>query len=252
MNFKDYFSGHASNYEQYRPSYPQSLFQFLRSITPQADQALDVATGNGQAAIGLSAYFSKVTGIDASSMQIMNARSGPNISYRVASAENTGCESSSCDIVTVAQALHWFDLEHFYAEVKRILKPGGLFAAWCYVSCTVNEEIDHYLNDYYHNIVGDYWPPERVHVEAGYADLPFPFAQIEMPEFEIRSEMTLKNLIGYLGTWSSTVRYQNAKGENPLIPLYDKISPIWGDDHNLHTVRWPILARAGRNMPDFS
>jgi len=247
MTFKDYFSGHASSYEQYCPSYPQSFFAVLKSISPGAQRALDVATGNGQAAIGLSHYFAEVLGIDASNQQIKSARTCSNVTYRVASAEDTGCDSNSMDIITVAQALHWFDLERFYAEVKRVLKPGGVVAAWCYVNCTVNEEIDFYLNDYYHNVVGSYWPPERIHVEQGYADLYFPFSKVAVPAFEICSDMNLNNFIGYLGTWSSTVRYQKATGENPLIPLYEKISSVWGDSDTLRTVRWPILTRVGTN-----
>src|SRR5262249_48916706 len=157
----------------------------------------------GQAAVSLASRFDRVFATDASREQIDNAEVHPKIVYRVAPAEESGLERASVDLVTVAQALHWFDLDRFYPEVRRVAATGGVLAAWCYNRLTVEPAVDSVVERYYEEIVGPYWPPERAKVEQGYTSLPFPVEEIRHPEFEMQERWTLAHLVGYLGTWSA-------------------------------------------------
>src|SRR5260370_34435115 len=168
MSFKDYFSIQSDDYAKYRPHYPPELFAYLASICAKRELAWDCATGNGQAAIGLTSYFDRVTATDPSTAQIENATRHPKVDYQVAACDRTTIGASTVDLVTVAQALHWFDLPAFYSEVKRVLKPKGMLAVWCYDMVEVTPAIDLLVGEYYHDIVGPYWKPERRLVEEGY------------------------------------------------------------------------------------
>ncbi len=157
MSFKDHFSGHAQEYSQARPTYPKELFAYLASIAPRHDAVWDCATGNGQAAVGLSAYFKKVIATDASEQQIQNAEQRDNIEYRVTTAEHSGLDNHSVDLIAVAQALHWFDFDNFYQEVKRVLKADGVLAVWTYaLLSTPDDKINRLINEFYTDIVGSY------------------------------------------------------------------------------------------------
>ncbi len=182
MTFKDYFSGHAPDYAQYRPCYPAALFTWLAQQCTERDRVWDCATGNGQAAISLAEHFSHVIATDGSATQIRQAPSHARISYRIALAEASSLEADSCDLVTVAQALHWFQLESFYAEVRRALKPDGLLAIWCYGCPQMSTpELNARLQAYYGETLDDFWTPERRLVETGYATLNFPFEELTAP-----------------------------------------------------------------------
>ena len=185
MSFKDHFSKQAADYAKFRPQYPQSLFAYLRRIAPSRELAWDCGTGNGQAAIGLASVFDRVIATDASEKQISNAQPHEHIEYRVAKAENSAIKSETLDLIMVAQALHWFDLERFYAEARRVLKPNGVLAASAYKFFRITPEIDQLINHhYYDKIVGPFWPAERVLVER-FEELPFPFSEIQTPSFEM-------------------------------------------------------------------
>jgi SAM-dependent methyltransferase len=184
MMFKDHFSKQAAGYAKFRPRYPQKLFDYLGSIAPSRQVAWDCATGNGQAAVGLASVFDRVTATDASEKQIANAESHERVDYRVAPAENSGIGSGTIDLIMVAQALHWFDLGRFYEEARRVLKNDGPCAASAYNLLHVEPDIDEVVNRYYYEVVGPFWPPERKLVEQ-FADLPFPFHQVDAPRFEI-------------------------------------------------------------------
>ncbi|MEW5888985.1 MAG: class I SAM-dependent methyltransferase [Pseudomonadota bacterium] len=246
QNFKDYFSTQSADYARFRPRYPEALFAWLADISPGKALAWDCATGNGQAAVGLAAHFARVVATDASAAQIAGAEGHERIEYRVAPAEASGLPDASTDLVTVAQALHWFDLEHFYGEVRRVLKPGGVVAAWCYNLLSISPEVDAQLNDFYFNVVGPYWPPERKYLERAYADLPFPFARIDAPAFAMEAEWTLAQLLGYLGTWSATVRYQAERGADPRITLAAELARLWPAAEGTRRVRWPLAVLVGR------
>ena len=190
----------------------------------------------------MAEVFRRVIATDASEKQIGNAERHPRVEYRVATAENSGIESKSVDLITVAQALHWFDLEKFYLEVRRVLKPRGVIAAIAYKLATVSPAIDAVVNHYYSNIVGPYWPAERVLVEK-FEDLPFAFAKIETPTFEMTAQWAIEELLGYLGTWSATQRFMAAEKRDPLEEVEKELRSAWGGD--VRRVVWPLTVRVG-------
>ncbi|MBA2503529.1 MAG: class I SAM-dependent methyltransferase [Pyrinomonadaceae bacterium] len=245
MEFKDYFSTRSSDYAKYRPRYPEALFERLASLCRERETAWDCATGNGQAAEGLSPYFDRVIATDASKSQIENAVKRENIIYKVATAEGSGIDSHTIDLVTVAQALHWFDLDSFYGEVKRVLKPAGVLAVWMYNLLEVSPEIDAIVNRYYTDTVGAYWPAERSLIEDHYRAVDFPFAEIETPPFAMEMRWSLAELLGYLRTWSATKRFAEAHGFDPVESLAGELRVVWGAPEDEKLVRWPLDARAG-------
>jgi SAM-dependent methyltransferase len=244
MTFKDHFSKQAADYAKFRPRYPQKLFEYLGSIAPSRQVAWDCGTGNGQAAVGLASVFDRIVATDASEKQIANAQSHQSVDYRVASAENSGIESETLDVIMVAQALHWFDLGRFYGEVRRVLKNNGVLAASAYNLLHVEATIDGVVNRYYYEVVGAFWPPERKLVEQ-FADLPFPFHNVDAPKFEMTAQWNLDHLIGYLRTWSSTQRFIAAKGSDPLEQITDELRAVWGDSQQTRNVIWPLVLRIG-------
>jgi SAM-dependent methyltransferase len=245
VTFKDHFSKQAAGYAIFRPRYPQTLFDYLGSIAPSRQLAWDCGTGNGQAAVGLASVFDRVIATDASEKQIANAQSHQRVEYRIAPAENSGVGSGLIDLIMVAQALHWFDLDRFYAEARRVLKPDGVLAVSAYNLLHIEKAIDEVVNRYYHEVVGPFWPPERRLVEQ-FANLPFPFQKIDPPEFEMTASWNLDHLLGYLRTWSSTQRFIAAKGGDPLEQITDDLRSTWGDPEQTRTVTWPLTMRVGR------
>lgn len=244
-SFKDHFSGHAADYALARPAYPASLFRWLAGQAPGRALAWDVATGNGQAAVGLAAHFEAVFATDASAQQIDMATGPPNVQFGVEPAERCSLADGSADLVCVAQALHWFDHARFYPEVRRVLRPGGLFAAWTYRLCTVSPGIDAVVRRLYDGIVGPYWPPERRHVDAGYASLPFPFRELPGPRIPMETSLTLAQYLAYLRTWSAVQRYRAAHGDDPVAQVEADLARAWGEADRPRTVHWPLVVRAG-------
>jgi SAM-dependent methyltransferase len=241
----DYFSAHAGDYAKHRPGYPEALFDWLAQRAPGRDLAWDCGCGNGQASVPLAARFARVLATDLSPRQIAQAPPHPRIEYRVAGAEDSGLPDGSCDLVTVAQALHWFDFDGFYAEVQRVLNPGGLLAAWTYQLLRAEPAVDAVLADFYTRVLGPHWPAERRWVDRGYRGMPFPFADIEAPAHEIRLSWTLGELLAYLGTWSATQHYRKAEGRDPILALAERLAPAWGPRESVKEIVWPIALRAG-------
>jgi len=243
MSFKDHFSGHASIYREARPMYPDSLFDWLARIAPDRELAWDSGCGNGQASVSLAERFARVFATDPSAQQIAQAQALPNIEYRAEPAEHCSLPSASADLVTVAQALHWFDLGPFYAQVRRVLKPRGVIAAWAYSDCHVTPAIDELREHLYSDLVGPYWPPERAFVEAGYRTLPFPFEEIAAPPLAMDSRWRADHFLAYLHSWSATQRYIKEKGEDPVAPLEAGLQ-AWGEGERV--VHWDFHVRCGR------
>ena len=243
-SFKDHFSGHSSSYAEYRPTYPNSLFSFLADCCVQLGLAWDCATGSGQAALSLTPYFEKVVASDASEAQIEAAESNPKIEYHVAAAEASGLDDDSIDLITVAQALHWFDIPGFFDEAQRVLAPGGVLAVWSYKRCFVDSDCDEVINELYTNIVGPYWPPERKLVDEGYRSIELPMPSISSPEFAMKAHWSADEMLGYLLTWSSSQRYLKERGSNPLALIEDRLRAIWGDGRR--EVAWPLNLKIGR------
>ena len=244
MEFKDHFSALADRYERCRPGYPAELFGFLADAAPGHRLAIDVATGNGQAATGLAPYFDEVLATEPSEAQLARARPHPRILYRRGRAEQIDVPDGSCDLLTAAQAAHWFDWEAFPTEALRVLAPGGVVALWTYELFTVDPRIDALVADFYRNVTGPYWPRERHHVEERYATLPFPFEEIAAPTFSYRLEWTAADAIAYLGTWSAVQRRLEAVGTDPVALVSRRLEDAWGPGGR--SVRWPIHLRVGR------
>jgi SAM-dependent methyltransferase len=249
VKFKDHFSGQAADYAKYRPDYPQELFAYLASLTPARQCAWDCGTGNGQAAVGLAAFFDRVVATDASERQILNARRNARIDYRVAPAGRSDLASGSLDLITVAQALHWFELDAFYIEAKRVLKPQGVLAAWYYNLLEIAPEIDAIVNRFYYEIVGAYWPPELKIIEERYQTISFPLAELNPPTFSMRASWTLAQLLGYLRTWSATRAFMAANQADPIEPIISDLTAAWEKPDRRRLVRWPLTVRAGRFIP---
>ncbi len=246
--FRDHFSDVASRYADFRPRYPDALFDYLAALVPADTVVWDCAAGNGQASLDLAQRFHRVIATDASQEQIAAAPAHARVEFRVAPAEASGLADRAAGLVTVAQALHWFDLNRFYAEARRVLQPDGVLAVWAYGINHIDEpSIDEAALDYYHRVVGDYWPPERQLVEDGYRTISFPFAGVQPPEFQMEVAWTLAQLLGYFSTWSATNRYRKATGRNPLEPLGDSLARLWGDPETPRRITWPLAVRVGRN-----
>ena len=218
------------------------MFGWLASVAPNRELAWDCATGNGQAAVELAKQFERVIATDASEKQVANAERHSRIEYRVATAEDSGLERSRVDLITVAQALHWFDLDKFYSEARRILKPRGVIAATAYKLAIVSPEIDAVINRYYSEIIGKYWPPERVLVEK-FEELPFPFSEIKTPRFEMVANWKVEQLLGYLRTWSATERFIAAEKRDPLAKVERELRSAWGEEER--RAIWPLAVKVG-------
>lgn len=230
----------------YRPHYPPELFDWLASEATRRDRAWDCGTGSGQAAGALSAHFAAVMATDPSVAQLANALRKDGVFYLAATAEDSPLQSASVQLVTVAQALHWFDLPRFYKEATRVLVPGGLLAAWSYGLFSVDTALAPTIRRFYSETLGPWWPKERSIVEAGYATLPFPFDELEPPPFDMKARWTLAQLAGYVNSWSAVTRCERASGVNPAPAFIQEIARLWGAPSEERTVRWPLQIRAGR------
>ncbi len=242
--FKDHFSQSSDAYRAFRPDYPDALFAWLAEVAPRRDGALDCGCGSGQAAVALARHFARVHGVDPSAGQIAQAIPHERVTYRVAPAEATGLPDASQDLVIAAQALHWFDLDRFYPEVRRLARPGAVFAAFSYGLMTVNPEVDAIIGRLYHDLLGPYWPPERRRVEAGYRTLPFPFAELVAPPLAMTAHWPMEHVLGYLTTWSAVKEYREKTGENPLDMIAEELRAVWGG--GAKELSWPLVIRAGR------
>jgi ubiquinone/menaquinone biosynthesis C-methylase UbiE len=245
--FKDYFSDNAAGYSKYRPLYPDALFDYLAEIAPSTALAWDCATGSGQAARKLALRFSRVVATDASADQIRKAKPADNITYRIAPAENTPISDHSVDLITVAQALHWFDIESFFGEAKRALKTDGVIAAWTYNLLTIAPDLDAIINGFYTDVLGGCWPPERAMVEDGYRHVAFPFRKIPCPAFSMSADWSFNELLGYLGTWSAVKLYREKTGADPLDIIRPRLAAQWGAPDRRYKVDWPLSVVARRD-----
>lgn len=244
MNFKDFYSKQAKEYSKYRPTYPDELFLFLNSIVLNHDTALDCAAGNGQAARGLARYFKNVVAVDASREQTKNAFKCPNVKYLVAKAEDTKVETGSIDLVTIATAIHWVELDLFYNEVKRVLKDDGVFAVWTYSTASkIDPKIDEVINSFSKNILNKHWDVGIKKV-WNFDELDFPFEELESPDFEIKREWTYEDYLNYMFTWSSTQNYIQTNNINPVDLLNDNLKKVWGESKK--EVIWKIKMKAGK------
>ena len=246
MTFKDHFSGHSDLYLKARPHYPEALFAWIAEQAPAHDCAWDAGCGNGQASVALAEHFMQVIATDPSEKQIGNALANPRVEYRNESAEHTSIAARSVDAITVAQALHWFDLPAFLAEVRRVAKPGALFAAWCYANCSVTPAVDAVIAHLYDGILGAYWSPERRLVDEGYASLDIPLVPVATPILEMRVDWNARQLLVYLESWSAAQQYMRATDRDAVAAVAAELIAAWGDAERIRPVRWDLAMRAGR------
>jgi SAM-dependent methyltransferase len=243
--FKDHFSAQAADYGRYRPGYPEALIAFVAAVAPGQALALDVATGNGQAAQLLAGHFDRVLASDASAAQLRQAQPHPRVHYLRHRAEQLPLRAGVADAIAVAQAAHWFDLDSFYQEARRVLRPGGVVALWTYSGVQVEAPVDVVLQRFYHEVVGPFWPPERHHVEQEYRSLRFPLTELPAPAFAYSAQWSLPELLGYVGTWSAVAGYRRARGVDPLPALAAELAGCWPADQS-RAVRFPLHLRIGR------
>ncbi len=248
QDFKDHFSGMAQSYAQYRPRYPDTLFEALADLAPDRGLAWDCGCGNGQATAGLARQFDRVIATDPSAAQIDRAEPIDNADFLVASAESAPqIPDGSVDLIVAAQAAHWFDLPRFYDEVRRVSRPGALLALVSYRPTRIDDAAaDPALQEFYAGIVGPYWPPERRHVDEGYASLDFPFPELAGPDMVMEVSWTLERLVAYAGTWSAVKEYRRLEDMDPLPRLRDLLTPVWGNPASEKRVYWPLAFRLGR------
>ena len=249
MPYVDDFSKQAGEYRRHRPHYPDALFTYLAGLTSGHALALDCGTGNGQAAEGVARHFAAVVATDASARQIANAAPHPRVTYKVAPADQSGLADRSVDLITVAQAMHWFDLHEFYAEARRVLRPGGVLAAWCYHLIDVDPALNRVFERFFEEIIGPYWSPGAEWVSDHYQTIPFPFAAVSAPAFTLDVEWVLEDLIGYFKSWSGRLRFMEVQGYDPLEEIRDELAAAWGDPRTRRSIRWPLYFRIGR-VPD--
>jgi ubiquinone/menaquinone biosynthesis C-methylase UbiE len=240
---KDNFSAQAQSYAQFRPHYPQEMIAYIASLVTTHTTALDVATGNGQVAVALSAHFDQVFATDISANQLQHATAAPNVFYSEQPAERTTFTDAQFDLITVAQAIHWFDFSAFYKEVYRTLKPKGIFAVLGYGLFNSNPDSDRILRHFYNGIVGPYWDAERRYLDENYTTIPFPFKELEAKKFSNRFTWTFEQLTGYLETWSATRHYITANGTNPVDVIRDELEASWAKGNK--QVDFPLLLRIG-------
>ncbi|MBI1288568.1 MAG: methyltransferase domain-containing protein [Flavobacteriales bacterium] len=245
---KDNFSKQSVGYSRFRPVYPKALYEDILSPVQNFDSCWDCATGNGQIAAIMAEHFNEVVGSDISQNQLQNAVQRPNIRYVNCRAEETPFQENSFDLITVGQAIHWFDFEAFNREVQRVSRPNGVIAIIGYGLMFANDAFDQQLFKFYNGTIGSYWDPERKHIDSHYASVPFPFKTIPLQrEYSIDVKWNLAQLEGYLNTWSSVNRYIGQHAENPVETFIRSLreNGIWTEEETLE-VHFPLFVKLGR------
>jgi hypothetical protein len=249
MKFQDYFSEQAAGYARHRPGYPPKLFAWLAEMAPAQQAAWDSGTGSGQAARALAAYFQRVIATDASPEQIQHAPAHERVEYRVERAEATSIKAHSIDLITAAVAVHWYDFEAYYREVRRVGRPQAVIAVWTYQFAEIDPAIDRLVKRFYFEILAGNWP-ERIHyVEEKYQTLPFPFTELAAPAFKLEARWDLAALAGFLDSWSAVRRFQKEKDVHPLDEIWPELLATWGDPEHPRQIVWPLYLRVGRVGP---
>ncbi len=243
---KDLYSKQAAGYRQYRPVYPLELYDYILRHVKGRESAWDCGTGNGQVAGALADYFQEVEATDISESQLKNAIDKDNVYYQLVRAEQTPFDKNTFDLITVAQAIHWFNFEAFYNEVRRVSKKGAVLAVWGYGLFRVNEEVDSIIDHFYKHTIGSYWDTERRFIDEEYKTIPFPFPEEgEQKTFTISRQWTLEELEGFLKTWSAVQHYLKEKGDNPVKALIEQVQPVWKPGE-IKEVSFPVFMRLGR------
>ena len=244
---KDLFSTQAADYAKYRPSYPQELIEYIVGFTTERSLAWDCATGNGQAAVLLAQHFEKIIATDTSAKQLSLAVAIKNVDYFVSKAEQTGFADNSFDLITIAQAYHWFQFNEFEKEARRVAKPNCIIAAWCYnIPATAYEIINKLTRHFYTATVGPYWDAERKYIDESYRTIPFNFDELPAKEFAIHVKWTKEDLAGYFNSWSSVQHFIKANNYNPVNEMATQLATAWPSEKNEIEFIFPVYLRLGR------
>lgn len=247
MNYTELFNDKSDIYASARPNYPPELFEFLVSQCVKTGSARDCACGNGQAALDLVDYFDEVQATDVSANQIKNAFDHPKISYSVCPSENTSFSDASLDLICVAQALHWLKHDQLFTEVKRVLKPRGIFSAWGYCWTTINNEVDEVVQTSFLDVIEPYWAEQNKLLRNHYRDINVPFTLIETPTFRMETRWDLNQFFAYLHTWSATRRCMDAIGKDFFNEAYRQVLAVWGKPEKSKKVEMDFCCIVGRN-----
>jgi SAM-dependent methyltransferase len=243
-DFADHFSEGAAGYAAHRPGYPSELVDFLADRAPARERAWDAGCGSGQLSVPLARRFQTVVATDASARQLARAEPHPRVDYRRRPSEDSGLPDGSVDLAVAAQAAHWFDMEAYSAEVRRVARPGGVVGLVTYGFLRVDEAVDDVLLRFYHEVLDGCWPPERRHVEEGYQSLHFPFRELDAPDLELRALWTPRDLLGYVRTWSAVSVLESREGTAPMNALQEDLARAW--DGGERTIVWPLRLRLGQ------
>lgn len=243
--FENHFSDRATEYSAHRPSYPATLAGYLSDLAPRPALAWDCGCGSGQLSVSLATRFERVVATDASREQLSEARSHPGVHYRAELAHASSLPPASTDLATAAQAAHWFRLEDYYGEIRRVGRPGSAVALISYHMMRVHDRVDRVIDRFDAKVLKSHWPAERRHVERRYRSLPFPFERIEAPRFTIRERRTLSAVLGYIETWSAVRRLVRAEGRERLDGFRKELANAWGPPEERRSVRWPLSLRVG-------
>jgi len=240
------YSPLAATYARARPAYPPELYEWLAGLVECRDLAWDCATGNGQAALGLAPHFARVVATDRSAEQLAHAPRHPRVEYRLATADRSGLAAAGADLVTVAAALHWLDLPSFFAEAARVLRPGGVLAAWTYHTAICEPPFDRAFHRLYWDVLRPYFDRRVGLVDEKYATIAMPGEPIAAPPFAVTARWTLAGALDYVRTWSGAHAYRQATGVDPAALIRDELAPLFGDETTVRTVRLPLFVRASR------
>ncbi len=259
-HFHDHFSGHADGYAAHRPTYPPALVDWLAELSPRTGLAWEAGCGSGQLSVALAERFDRVIATDASAEQLARAAPHPRVEYVRAKAEDSGLpdgnvepapgpgEPTNIDLAVAAQAAHWFDIEAYFAEIRRVAAPGAAVSLVSYGPTRISPSLDPIFEEFRIDVLAPHWPPQRRHVEDGYRSLPFPFDEVpasELPELEIRLEWTLDELLAYVRTWSALRGMEPAQATEIVEELRRRMAPAWGPTSSARVVTWPLALRAG-------
>lgn len=240
-----FFSQVAAGYAASRPVYPAALAQWLASVAPERALAVDVGCGNGQLSQLLAEHFEQVVASDLSAEQLAQAGRRDNIRYVQAAAQERVLKADAqADLMTAAQAAHWFDLEAFYAAARWQLKPGGVLALIAYGRMQLHGEAGAVCDAFYDEVLADCWPPERAHVEAGYRTLAFAFDEMSSPPMQMTHDWDVEQLLAYMRSWSA-MRVLEQRGQQDTFARFaDRLQKVWGE--GTKEVCWPLHLRVGR------
>jgi SAM-dependent methyltransferase len=241
---KDFFSQEAAGYARFRPHYPVDVLVNILAQVPVKGRALDLATGNGQFAAMLAPHFARVDATDASPQQLGLAAQVPGLHYHVGTAEQIDFPDGTFDLVTVAQGVHWFNFDTFYPELRRVLKPGGVFAAVGYGLVQIGDDLQPILHHFYDAVIGPYWAPERRYLDEELRSIPFPLSETPVASAPMCFEWDVESFLGYLGTWSGVFHFRKRMGLDPIEEIAPILRARWGDTRR---ICFPLFFRVGVN-----